>query len=132
MKNNIRTIAAAIILNLVAFNAWSQNEVAVLNNGNETVVTEKPVVPAAVNKEVQIVLKNAAEKSVAVFAGPKEEIKDPKLKVVGGLSKNTLYLKENDAVCLMTVDKRPLACTMIKPGITSVEVNVSANGISSK
>ena len=132
MKNNIRTIAAAIILNLVAFNAWSQNEVAVLNNGNETVVTEKPVAPAVVNKEVQIVLKNAAEKSVAVFAGPKEEIKDPKLKVVGGLSKNTLYLKENDAVCLMTVDKRPLACTMIKPGITSVEVNVSANGISSK
>lgn len=132
MKNNIRTIAAAIILNLVTFSAFSQNEVAVLNSGSETVTTEKPAAPAAANKEVQILLKNSAEKSVAVFAGPKEEIKDPKLKVVGGLSKNTLFLKENDAVCLMTVDKRPLACTIIKPGITSVEVNVSANGISSK
>src|SRR4051812_26669192 len=83
MKNNIRTIAAAVILNLVAFNAWSQNEVAVLTPGNETIVSEKPAAPTVVNKEVQILLKNSAEKSVAVFAGPKEEIKDPKLKVVG-------------------------------------------------
>ena len=76
--------------------------------------------------------KNAAEKSVPVFAGPKEEIKDPKITVVGGLSLNKLYLKENDAVCLMTIDKRPIACTVIKPGMTFVEVNTSANSISSK
>ena len=98
-----------------------------------TAITETPIPPANANaKPVVITLHNAAEKSVAVFAGPKEELKEPKLNVVGGLSRNTLYLKENDAVCLMSVDKRPVACTIIKPGITVVEVNVSANAISSK
>lgn len=131
MKKTIKMFAAVLLLNAIAFTAFAQNETASLNTGNET-VTEKPAAPAVAAKEVQITLRNAAEKSVAIFAGPKEEIKDPKVTVVGGLSKNTLYLKENDAVCLMTVDKRPVACTIIKPGITSVEVNLSANGISSK
>ncbi len=129
MKKQLKPLVVLLMLNLIGFCAWAQNETASLSPGETR--TDNPTAPAA-GKEVQITLKNSSEKSVAVFAGPKEEIKDPKIKVIGGLSKNTLYLRENDAVCLMTVDKRPVACTMIKPGITSVEVNVSANAISSK
>lgn len=114
----------------------AQNEVAV-NVPKATAIVENPSTPAApaantAGKEITIVLRNGAEKSVAVFAGPKDQLKEPKITVVGGLSKNNLYLKENDAVCLMTVDKRPVACTIIKPGVTTVEVNASANGITSK
>ncbi len=96
-------------------------------------LAEKPDAPSAVvGKEVIINIKNSAEKPVVVFAGSKESIRDPKVSVFGGLSYNKLYLHENDVVCLMTNDKKPMACTMIKPGITSVEVNPSANGISGR
>jgi len=123
MKKIVQLSTLAFLFNFTS-TAFAQNETASLN-------TEAPAVTSA-QKPMPITLKNAAEKSVAIFAGPKEEIKEPKITVVGGLSKNTLYLKENEAVCLMTPDKRPIACTIIKPGVTSVEVNVSANGISCK
>ncbi len=105
------------------------------NNGSATLVaeSEKPVVVTPAGKEVIITFKNMAEKSVAIFAGPKENIREPRIFTYGGLSKNNkLYMRENEVVCLMTADKRPVACTVVKPGVTVVEVNVSANGISSK
>lgn len=130
MKNIIKVSLLVLVTMTTGSAAVAQNETATIVPSART-ITETPVAPP-VNKPAIIMLRNAAEKSVAIFAGPKEEIKEPKIIVVGGLSKNTLYLKENDAVCLMTVDKRPVACTIIKPGVTTVEVNVSANAISSK
>lgn len=123
----ITTLCCALLLFTGLLPA--QNETASISK--PTAATEEPTVSTP-SSTITIMLKNEAEKSVPVFAGPKEEIRDPKIKVVGGLSKNTLYLKANDAVCLMTDDKRPVACTIIKPGVTVVEINVSANGISSK
>lgn len=132
MKNVLKSICCVFILSVITNSVSAQNELAAITP-KATAIVENPSAPAPnTNKEVTILLRNASEKSVAVFAGPKEELKEPKLKVVGGLSKNNLYLKENDAVCLMTVDKRPMACTIVKPGVTTVEVNVSANAISSK
>ncbi len=133
MKKVLKAMSCVMMLTLFATVASAQNEVAV-NVPKATAIVENPTAPAAntASKEVTIVLRNGAEKSVAVFAGPKDQLKEPKITVVGGLSKNNLYLKENDAVCLMTVDKRPVACTIIKPGVTTVEVNASANGITSK
>ena len=86
------------------------------------------------NKQITITLKNLAEKSVVVFAGPKVEIKNPKprLKTLGGLSKNTVYVKVSDVVCLMNVQDKPTACTDIKLTTTLVEINASANGITAK
>lgn len=133
MKKVLKAMSCVMMLTLFVTIASAQNEVAV-NVPKATAIVENPTAPAAntASKEVTIVLRNGAEKSVAVFAGPKDQLKEPKITVVGGLSKNNLYLKENDAVCLMTVDKRPVACTIIKPGVTTVEVNASANGITSK
>lgn len=87
----------------------------------------------AVGKEVVIAFKNTCEKPVAIFAGAKENIRNPRITTFGGLSSNQkLYLRENEVVCLMTVDNRPASCTVIKPGITSVEVNSSATVITGK
>jgi len=130
MKNVLKVSLFVLVTMVTGSAAIAQNETATIVPSTR-IITETPIAPP-VNKPAIIMLRNAAEKSVAIFAGSKEEIKEPKIIVVGGLSKNTLYLKENDAVCLMTVDKRPVACTIIKPGVTTVEVNVSANAISSK
>ena len=131
MKNVFQVAALTVLCCLFTYSGYSQNETAAVVPAKVTAVVDAPVAQSA-NKPLIITLKNSAEKSVAIFAGPKEEIKDPRITVVGGSSKNTLYLKENDAVCLMTADKHPVACTIIKPGATMVEINVSANAISSK
>jgi hypothetical protein len=132
MKNVFKTFFCFCLISS-GFVANAQTTGNVVVPRPATAMLETPAQPANVNaKEVTVTLRNNAEKSVAVFAGPKENLKEPKVLVAGGLSKNTLYLKELDAVCLMTVDKRPLACTIIKPGVTTVEVNTSANAISSK
>lgn len=131
MKKVYQVSTLAILFCLLTYSGYSQNETAAVTPAKATAIAEAPAAPVA-NKPLIITLKNSAEKSVAIFAGPKEEIRDPRITVVGGSSKNTLYLKENDAVCLMTADKHPVACTIIKPGATMVEINVSANAISSK
>lgn len=131
MKNALKVTLFACISTTTSSITFAQNETAALVN-KATAVIETPSAPTPAGKAVIITLHNAAEKSVAVFAGHKEDLKEPKITVVGGSSRNILYLTENDAVCLMTVDKRPAACTIIKPGMSTVEVNVSANGISGK
>jgi hypothetical protein len=87
----------------------------------------------AAGKEVVIDFRSYCERPVAIFAGAKENIREPKIQTFGGLSNyQKLYLRENEVVCLMLPDKRPTACTIIKAGSTSVEVNASGNQISSK
>jgi hypothetical protein len=94
-----------------------------------TAVTETVITPPARGKEVTITLKNTSGKGIAVFAGPREEIRDPKLQSFGGMSTNKIYVRENDAVCLMTTERKPIACVIIKPGMTTVEANIAANGL---
>jgi len=130
MKDVIKDSLTILSLILIFGSISAQNETATIIPKARAII-ETPVA-APSGKPMIITLHNASEKSVAIFAGPKEEIKEPKINVVGGSSKNILYLKENDAVCLMTVDKRPSACTIIKAGVNIVEINVSANAITSK
>ena len=134
MKTISTFILTILLTGCALFTAQAQELASVPTNGYSEAKASKEEVSTttAVNKEVTITLKNTSEKAVAVFAGHKEDIRDPKLKAVGGLSKNTLYVYTNDVVCLMSAEKKPLACTVVKPGVTAVEVNTSANGISSK
>jgi len=94
----------------------------------------KKTAAAVSNKQISITIKNSSEKSVSIFAGSKTEIKNPKTKTksFGGLSKNTVYVKISDVVCLMNAQEKPTACTDIKATTTVVEINSSANGISGK
>jgi hypothetical protein len=125
--------AICILLTVLAFHNIQAQEVAALSNGGyptAKAITEKPTAPAST--EVTLVLKNTAEKPVIIFAGQKEDIRSPKVQTYGGLSKNTLYLQSNDIVCLMTSEPKIMACTTIKAGATSIEVNSSGNLISCK
>ena len=138
MKPTKSTVFLSAALFLFASKAVAQNEEANLSPAytKATALAETPATPSAppavVGKEVTISLKNTAEKPIVIFAGPKENIREPKINTYGGLSMNKLYLHENEVVCLMTNEKKPMACTMIKPGITSVEINTSANSISGR
>src|ERR1019366_1448836 len=87
-----------------------------ITNGNST--TSAPSV------ELTITMKNGAERPVLYFAGPKEEVRKPRVQTIGGLGKTTLYVQSNDVVCLLNNDAKPVACTFLKPGTTSVEVNI--------
>lgn len=133
MNNVMRFTTLFSLMLLLSLTGFAQNaEENKTIIPKATAITETPIT-APVGKEVIITLKNSSERPIAIFAGPKEGIREPKVFTYGGLSSNNkLYVHENEVVCLMTVDKRPVACTSIKPGVSSVEVNSSANGISSR
>jgi hypothetical protein len=92
----------------------------------------KPAAPTVEGKAVSIPIKSNAEANVSIFAGKREDLKKPQLKTLGGLSKNTLYIKENDVVCIISAAGKPISCVDIKPGTTSLEVNSSGNVITKK
>lgn len=119
---------------MASFTVFSQGIASNTNDVPRAVSIKEPAPPAVPpSREVTLTIRNNAEKPVAIFAGPKEGIRDPKVKTLGGLSLNKLYLMENEVVCLMDMtERKPTACTVIKPGMTLVEVNPSATSISSK
>lgn len=124
----MKTFATGCILTLLSLITYSQEQAY----NKATALPPVNDVPKNQGKEVTVTLKNTAEKPMAVFAGPKEEIRTPKITPVGGLSTNKLYIHENDVVCIMTPENTPKACAIIKPGVTSVEVNSSGTTISAK
>jgi hypothetical protein len=127
MKATVK-LTITLAVSAFVFTAINAQEVAMINPGN---AGEEAKAPAA-NTEMQVTLKNTAATNIYVFAGHKEEIRTPRVETYGGYSKNTLYVQANDVVCLMTAEVKPMACTVIKPGTSMVEVNPSGNGISSK
>ncbi|MDB5282024.1 MAG: hypothetical protein JWO06_1099 [Bacteroidota bacterium] len=134
MKNLMKSAVCTLLI-ICAVRSAEAQELASLSTGgysNAVAITEKPTAPTTQGTEVAIVIKNSAEKPVIIFAGPKEEIRNPKVHTFGGLSKNTLYLQSNDIVCLMTNEPKIMACTNIKAGSTSIEINSSGNMISCK
>lgn len=98
-----------------------------------SIAQDAPLVAANANaKEVVIVIKNNSENKISVFAGPKEGIREPKLNIYGGLSTNKVYVREGDVVCIMTDEKKPKSCTVVKPGVEQIEVNTSATTLAPK
>lgn len=129
VMKKITTLMMSFVLTAFAYTTVHAQEVAMLTPGNPG--TSNPDAPAA-NTEMQVTLKNSGGTNIYVFAGPKDGIRNPRVQTYGGFSKNTLYLQANDVVCLMTAEVKPMACTVVKPGTSTVEVNPSGNGISSK
>ena len=134
MKNLIK-FTACILLTGFGFVHVHGQELASLSTGGypeAKAANDKPAAPAAAGTVINITLKNSSERPMVVFAGAKEEIRNPKVQTYGGMSKNMLYLQPTDVVCLMTTDYKPTACTNIKPGATTIEINTSGNAITSK
>jgi len=135
MKNLLK-VTASMLLICFALSSVQAQELASLSTGGypeAKATTDKPAAPAAANATpITLTIKNGCEKPMVVFAGPKEEIRNPKVNTYGGLSKNTVYLQTGDVVCLMTNDYKPTACTVVKAGATTVEINTSGNAITAK
>jgi translation initiation factor IF-2 len=126
-----------ILILLLAVFIWGTTTAQTTTKKKTTTTTKskttaKKTAPAAYGKEIQVTLKNMAEGSVAIFAGPKEDLRETtKRKTVGGLSKNTLYVRVNEVVCIVKGDKT-VSCAAIKATTTQLEINSSANQITVK
>lgn len=117
----LKCIMMVAVLCTFAIGAQAQTALASNGNGTPTVETKTP-------KEVTLQVKNTAEKRVSVFVGPREEYNNPKITGLGGLSTNTFYVKEGDVVCIMDENNKSKACTIVKPNVTLIQINKSANG----
>jgi hypothetical protein len=100
----------------------------------KTTTTAKKPAPAVSNKPVTITVQNKCTKDISLFAGPKADMNnpEPKMKTLGGLSKNTLYLKASDVVCILNAQKKPMACTNLKETTTIVEIDASGVVLNAK
>lgn len=139
MKPILKSALCTALITMALSTVNAQELASLSTSGYTTSKTEaeKPAAPATVKQDLVITLKNSSEKPIVIFAGPKEEIRNPKIQTYGGLSKNTLYLQPNNVVCLMSGgnesgETKMVACTLIKPETKQVEVNTSSTTISSK
>lgn len=125
-------ITAVIVLQMMfthfAFSQTSMKDVPTA----EASVSTKPTPTIVYGKELTVTIKNTSELPVYIFAGPREEVRNPKVQELGGISLNKLYLRENEVICLVSKEGKPSACTVIKPGTATAEVNSSGTNISSK
>ena len=95
---------------------------------NPSMLAEATPAPAIQGKEIKVDLKNDCGKHITIFAGSKKEVYDGKSQTIGGMSNNTLYVREGDVVCIMNDPKTIQACSILKPGVTKVEINPGGNG----
>ena len=137
MKN--LTICLTLILSLLFAMPFThaQTGTAKTTTTKKQTTTAKSKVPAkktgapVVIKEVTVILHNDSEGTVSVFAGHKEDLKEPKLTIVGGKSDNRLYLKTNDVVCIISKGKT-ISCASIKANTTKLSISLSGQEILEK
>jgi hypothetical protein len=103
-------------------------QTAEANMENPSLLAEAKTPAEIQGKEIVLTLQNDCTRHITVFAGSKKMVFDGKSEGIGGKSTNTLYLRENDVVCIMNDPKNIQACAIAKPGVTKVEINPSGNG----
>ena len=133
MKTWAKFIVVAFSVCFFVSNAYPQTTTTPKKTTAKTKkTTAKKTAPPLSRKDITITLINSDEHSVSIFAGAKADLKTPKLKIAGGLSTNTLYVKENDVVCIMDDSHKPTGCIDVPPGTKSVQINSSGNGLTRK
>jgi hypothetical protein len=126
MKWFAKCMMAAVVL-FAAYGAQAQT-MADAGNINPGAATEVKAPSPVTAKELTVTIKNDCEKHITIFAGSKKEVFAGKDQMLGGISTNTLYIKEGDVVCIMNDPKTIQACTIAKDGLSKVEINKSGNG----
>jgi hypothetical protein len=115
-----------------AANAQTSTKKTTTTKTKSKTTTTKHAAPAAYGKVVQFTLKNLAEGTIPIFAGPKEDLQDiQKRKTVGGLSTNKMSLRANEVVCIVN-GKKTVSCGIVKPTTTQMEINISGTAIEVK
>jgi len=112
----------------VCLSAGAYAQTADANIENPSMLAEAKAPSTIQAKDITLTLKNDCTNHISVFAGPKKEVFDGKSLPVGGMSTNTLYVKEGDIVCIMTGPKTIQACAVAKEGTSKIEINKSGNG----
>lgn len=79
--------------------------------------------PKSTPVPITVTLTSKCERNLMIFSGPKENLRDPKMRQIGGLSVNNLFLKTSDVVCIMDAKKKPTACVTITKGSSKLETN---------
>ncbi len=131
MKTILKPVYFVLIALLVSQAVTAQSTTKKSSSTHKTSNTKKPA-PTSYGKEIKVTLKNLAEGTVLVFAGPKENLNDPlKRKSVGGLGTNTLYLRVNEVACIVKGEKT-VSCAIIKSTTSQLEINTSGNQITAK
>ena len=117
-----------IVAATVCTGSGAYAQTAEANIENPSMLAEAKTPAEVQGKEIVLTLKNDCTRHITVFAGSKKMVFDGKSEAIGGMSTNTLYLMENDVVCIMNDPKTIQACAIAKPGVTKVEINQSGNG----
>ncbi len=131
MKTSFKILFAFAVLVLATENSFAQTTKAKTKSSSKKTTSTKAKTVIAPPRDITITLQNDHEGSVMVFAGHKEDLKNPKPNAMGGLSKNKLYLKTNDVVCIV-VNGKPTACAEVKPTTVTLKINSAATQISEK
>lgn len=137
MKQLTTCLTLIICVFLLSPSVQAQTTKAKTTTTKKQTTSSKSKVPAkktgapVVTKEVTVILHNESEGTVSVFAGHKEDLKTPKLTIVGGKSDNRLYLKTNDVVCIISKGKT-VACASIKATTTKLSISLSGQEILEK
>jgi len=136
MKTLLRIVVSIALVSSVFANSSAQTIVkkktTTTIKPKSTTSTTKKASPTVPGKEVTVTLKNLSEGTIAIFAGPKEELKNTlNKKTVGGLSKNTLYVRVNEVVCILDGEKT-VSCAVVKESTTLLAINSSGKGITAK
>lgn len=127
------------VLLLLAFSLCINASAQTQTNGTSTSAshskpkkktTAKTAAPA---RDITVTIKSLCERPVPIYAGPRVGLKKPKIQTLGGMSTNTLHVKSNDVVCIMSSDgKKTMACVNLKTTTTALEVNSSGSDIKGK
>lgn len=135
MKTLSKIFFSLALLSFAFHNGYAQTgtrKKTTTTTKTKTTVVAKKASPVVPGKEVTVTLKNLSEGTIAIFAGPKDELKNlTKKKTVGGLSKNTLYVRVNEVVCILNGEKT-VSCASIQANTTALEINSSGNAIVAK
>ena len=135
MKTLSKIFFSIALLSFVFHNSYAQTNTkkkTVSHTKSKTTAVAKKASPVVPGKEVTVTLKNLSEGTIAIFAGPKDELKNLTMKkTVGGLSKNTLYVRVNEVVCILNGEKT-VSCAAIHANTTLLEINSSGNGVVAK
>lgn len=137
MKSIFKALLIVVLVAVVALGADAQTTTKKTTTTTTTQKSKaktpaKKPVPTTYGKEVQVTLKNLSEGSIAIFAGPKEDLQNTmKRKAVGGLSTNTLHVRINEVVCIVNGAKT-VSCASVKAENTKLEINISGTAITVK
>ena len=123
MKSVIKAMLTAAIL-LAILNVSAQA------GGGKRI--SKPT--GAPGTSVAMSLKNLSDNKVTIFAGPREELSNPKTrqKAFEGQSTNTVYASVSEVVCILGRDEKPISCVDVMPNAEELEIDNTGTTISVK